>query len=328
MKWFLSDRDRGASVWAVLVGAVVCLAGACSSSGGDEAAAELKVDTTSRTVVLTAVVAEHKAADADAKASKPPTLEYLLVASGGKADKAALVTQVRPAALRQALVSVGLEPGKAVTGADQQLDGPKVRIVVQYEASGKKKSHDAARFIATAADGKPLDETPWVFTGSRETTTADGASTIEAEATGSLVGLHAADASSLIGNARPEASKPAGTYQANTEALPAAGTEVRVAIQRVDDSPRRVHVFVSGRVQGVGFRNFVTAGAQKLKLTGWVRNLNDGRVEAVVEGPAEAVGELLAQMRRGPREANVTDLKVEDEKPTGEFKAFTRKPNG
>ena len=64
-----------------------------------------------------------------------------------EADKAALVTQVRPAALRQALVSVGLEPGKAVTGADQQLDGPKVRIVVQYEASGKKKSHDAARFI-------------------------------------------------------------------------------------------------------------------------------------------------------------------------------------
>ncbi|MBN2581620.1 MAG: acylphosphatase [Planctomycetes bacterium] len=90
---------------------------------------------------------------------------------------------------------------------------------------------------------------------------------------------------------------------------------------------RRVHVFLTGRVQGVGFRNFVAANANKLKLTGWVRNLNDGRVEAVVEGPAADVASLLKLMERGPSSARVTDMDIDDEKPTGEFDSFKRKPN-
>lgn len=64
---------------------------------------------------------------------------------------------------------------------------------------------------------------------------------------------------------------------------------------------RRVHVFVSGRVQGVGFRFFTETAARNLGLTGWVRNLSDGRVEAVIEGPSDKVAALLDQMRKGPQ---------------------------
>jgi acylphosphatase len=86
---------------------------------------------------------------------------------------------------------------------------------------------------------------------------------------------------------------------------------------------RRVHVFVSGQVQGVGFRFFTEAAAGKLGLTGWVRNLPDGRVEAVIEGPPDKLAALLDQMRKGPEHAKVDDLQVKDEPPTGEFHNFS-----
>lgn len=85
---------------------------------------------------------------------------------------------------------------------------------------------------------------------------------------------------------------------------------------------RRVHVFVSGRVQGVGFRNFTRREARQRGLKGWVRNLRDGRVEAIAEGPAGKVAELLELLKRGPRSARVENVDVKDEKPTGEFKTF------
>ncbi len=87
---------------------------------------------------------------------------------------------------------------------------------------------------------------------------------------------------------------------------------------------RRVHVFVSGRVQGVGFRDFVKENAQKLKLTGWVRNLSDRRVELVAEGPGAAIDELLKAVAKGPPAAKVEKAEPADEPYTGEFKTFER----
>lgn len=88
---------------------------------------------------------------------------------------------------------------------------------------------------------------------------------------------------------------------------------------------RAVHVFVSGRVQGVGFRDWTVREAYALKLTGWVRNLDDGRVEAVIEGPSEAVAKMLEKLQTGPSSAKVEKLDSTDEKPTGEFKDFQRR---
>ena len=64
--------------------------------------------------------------------------------------------------------------------------------------------------------------------------------------------------------------------------------------------PVRVRVFVEGRVQGVGFRQSTAREAMRLGLQGWVRNLPDGRVEAVYEGPRDAVEKMLAWSGRGP----------------------------
>lgn len=67
----------------------------------------------------------------------------------------------------------------------------------------------------------------------------------------------------------------------------------------------RYQVLISGRVQGVSFRAACRQRAQRLGVAGWIRNLADGRVEAVFEGPAEPVGQLLEWARHGPRLAEV-----------------------
>jgi acylphosphatase len=79
-----------------------------------------------------------------------------------------------------------------------------------------------------------------------------------------------------------------------------------------------VHVKVSGRVQGVGFRWAITERARSRGVAGWVRNQRDGTVEAVFEGPPEAVDALVAWIRRGPPGARVDDATFEQEAPVGE----------
>ncbi len=87
-------------------------------------------------------------------------------------------------------------------------------------------------------------------------------------------------------------------------------------------TPVRVHVFVTGRVQGVLFRESTRRRAHELGLAGWVRNLPDGRVEVVLEGAASAVEAALAFLRKGPPLAAVQAVAVERAAATGEFLAF------
>lgn len=84
----------------------------------------------------------------------------------------------------------------------------------------------------------------------------------------------------------------------------------------------RAHVYVSGRVQGVFFRTEAQDEAARHDVTGWVRNLPDGRVEAVFEGEKENVDKLVAFCRRGPQGAHVAKVEVSWESSTGEFKNF------
>lgn len=79
----------------------------------------------------------------------------------------------------------------------------------------------------------------------------------------------------------------------------------------------RLHLFVSGRVQGVFFRQSAKAEAERLGLAGWVKNLADGRVEAVAEGSAEAARRFAEWCRRGPAMASVEDVEVYEEDEEG-----------
>ena len=78
-----------------------------------------------------------------------------------------------------------------------------------------------------------------------------------------------------------------------------------------------VRYLVSGRVQNVGFRYFTVDEATRARLNGRVRNLPDGRVEAIVEGPSSAVEEFAARLWEGPPAADVTDVTVEPQEPLG-----------
>jgi acylphosphatase len=84
----------------------------------------------------------------------------------------------------------------------------------------------------------------------------------------------------------------------------------------------RAHVFVSGWVQGVFFRSETRHEAKKRGVKGWVRNLPDGRVEAVFEGEEGAVKELIEFCKSGPPGARVTSVDVIWENYTGKFKGF------
>ena len=85
----------------------------------------------------------------------------------------------------------------------------------------------------------------------------------------------------------------------------------------------RAHIWVKGRVQGVGFRAHVEYGARQIGgLSGWVRNVGDDTVEAVAEGERRSVEKFIQVMKDGPRASRVDESKVEWEEPTGEFLQF------
>jgi acylphosphatase len=80
---------------------------------------------------------------------------------------------------------------------------------------------------------------------------------------------------------------------------------------------------ISGRVQGVGFRYFIEARAAVEGVHGWVRNLPDGRVEALLEGDRESVERLQALLNRGPSGAYVEDVDIEEQVPSGKATGFS-----
>ncbi|MBI3611230.1 MAG: acylphosphatase [Nitrospirae bacterium] len=85
----------------------------------------------------------------------------------------------------------------------------------------------------------------------------------------------------------------------------------------------RAKILVSGRVQGVYYRAFTQDAAERLGLTGFCRNLPDGRVEVVTEGDREVIETLIEQLRKGPPRAQVEDLQTVWRPAEGRFKNFS-----
>ena len=92
--------------------------------------------------------------------------------------------------------------------------------------------------------------------------------------------------------------------------------------QEKNNMMARVHIFVRGLVQGVYFRHYTRITGRETGVTGWVRNLEDGRVEVVCEGTEEQIAEMIEWCRTGPAHARVDGMEVRHEEYTGEFKAF------
>lgn len=89
---------------------------------------------------------------------------------------------------------------------------------------------------------------------------------------------------------------------------------------------KQVHLFISGFVQGVGYRNFVQHKAKKMGIRGWTRNLSDRRVEVIAQADEETLKALIKICERGPFLAEVKSISVHWEEIVEEFKSFDRRP--
>lgn len=78
---------------------------------------------------------------------------------------------------------------------------------------------------------------------------------------------------------------------------------------------KRVHLWIKGNVQGVGFRADTRTRSRNKDIMGWVKNLEDGGLEAVLEGEKDDVAELMDWMREGPTMANVENVELDEEEP-------------
>jgi len=87
-------------------------------------------------------------------------------------------------------------------------------------------------------------------------------------------------------------------------------------------SKQRIRIFVKGKVQGVFFRQALKVMAKKNDVFGWVKNLKDGRVEAILEGDEDKVNRLIEWSHGGPANARVEDVEIQNEKFIGEFSKF------
>lgn len=82
------------------------------------------------------------------------------------------------------------------------------------------------------------------------------------------------------------------------------------------------HLRIHGKVQGVGYRFYATRVARKMGLKGWIQNMRDGSVEALVEGDKKAIDEWIEDIREGPRHAEVTKIDQESKDFTGKLPDF------
>ncbi len=88
----------------------------------------------------------------------------------------------------------------------------------------------------------------------------------------------------------------------------------------------QVHIFVSGQVQGVGYRAFAIHLARKMNITGWTRNLSDGRVEVVAQGTKEKINLFTKRLWHGSMLSEVTGVVLDHEEMGDEYKSFDKMP--
>jgi len=96
-------------------------------------------------------------------------------------------------------------------------------------------------------------------------------------------------------------------------------------MEKSPNDPLRLHIWVLGRVQGVGFRAFVMQSGALLGLTGWVKNIGYDQVETIAEGPRDALERFMEVVKTGPRASRVDEVRVEWETPSGEYRFFNVK---
>lgn len=321
----MHSMRKGRAVCLVAVGAAWLLCGVAAAAAPAAPTQRVTIDEKRRCVIVPGHVAKQNVYE-----QLKGAIEYAIVCPGGKAYEALFICPVDPAELRDALVKIGLRPGKHAHEQDGAHVGPRgdaMTISVIVGEGDVSAGRPVEQFIIdTTRDGN-MPPVKWVFTGSRMVhDPSTGKEVLEAAVVKNLVSIHQQDPGVLIQNPTPGASE-GGRYKADLKALPPEGTPVRIVIQALD--LKRTHVRISGRVQGVGFREFTRTAASALGVRGWVRNLPDGDVELLAEGEPAALDQLRQRVAKGPRGARVDavkDVTPASTEPLGEFEVRETPP--
>lgn len=292
-------------------------AGTSATPSATQQTAPILVDVKARRISVRGAVAKQ-----DIYEELEGVIEYVACCPGGKEYEALFICAVDPEALYQAFDRIGVEAGTPAYEKEGRIWLPqgaraRVRIFVEWTAGGKNRREPIETFILDTVTKKPMRTAAWMFTGSRRSQDPEtGREVLEATITKNLISLHQQDASVLIQNPRPDA-RDENRYKANHAALPPEGAAVRLifepAAAPVDSAAakgRRIHAFVSGKVQDVGYRAFTQRMALSLGIRGWVRNLPGGEVELMAEGPDEAMAAFDKKIRKGTRWSKVAAVRL------------------
>ena len=255
-------------------------------------------------------------------------VEYLVCGHNGKEYESIVVVDATAKEVHDALGKLGVAVGTP-PGYDEEKDEPtppqgtEFLIYVEWEDGDKAKKVRAEELIFNVKTQKPMQQVAWVYSGSRVVPDLDSddedAMIPQAFMSNDLVALRLFDASALFQNPLPESSEE-NIYKKNDALLPKLGTPVMLTIE----VNRKVQLFViiTGRVQGVGFRNFTQLNAKQIGINGYAKNLPNGTVEVVAEGDKSQLDALVALLKKGPRYARVDSIEIDERPFTGDYKTF------
>ena len=255
-------------------------------------------------------------------------VEYLVCGHNGKEYESIVVVNATAKEIYEALEKLGVAVGTP-PGYDEEKDEPtpptgtEFLIYVEWKDGDKTKKVHAEELVFNVKTQKPMRQVAWIYSGSRVVADLDSddedAMIPQAFMSNDLVALRRFDASALFQNPLPE-SEEENIYKKNDALMPKLGTLVTLTIEV--NRKMQLFVLISGKVQGVGFRNFTQMNAKQLGINGYAKNLPNGQVEVVAEGDKSQLDALVAFLEKGPRFARVDFLNVEERPFTGEYKTF------
>lgn len=255
-------------------------------------------------------------------------VEYLASGREGKTYESIVVVDATAKDIHEALAKLGVEPGSP-PGYDMETDeptpatGPTVVIFVEWKDGDKTRQVRAEDLLFNVKTQKSMKHVAWIYSGSRvvadlESADEDAMLPI-AFMSNDIVALNYGDPSALFLNPLTE-SIEGNLYKKNADLLPPLGTPIKLTIKV--HQKMQFYVLISGKVQGVGFRNFTQLNAKQLGLNGYAKNLATGQVEVVAEGDKTQLDALMALLRKGPRYARVDALEIEERPFAGEYENF------
>lgn len=255
-------------------------------------------------------------------------VEYLVCGRNGKEYESIIVVDATAKEIYDELGKLNVQVGEP-PGYDEEKDEPTppkgtaVLIYAEWKSGGETKKVRAEELVFNVKTQKPLQNVAWIYSGSRVVPDLDSddedAMMPQAFMSNDLVALRLFDASALFQNPLPESSEE-NIYKKNDALMPKLGTPVTLTIEV--NRKMQLFVIITGKVQGVGFRNFTQLNARQLGINGYAKNLPNGTVEVVAEGDKAQLDTLVALLKKGPRYARVDSLEIDERSFTGEYKSF------